>query len=134
GRPLKPGNGEATTGVSGRWDPLVVVCALTFLHHVGAQMRGPVLPLYAASHGATETGVGGIVAAHMVVLGCRLIAPSGVRGALAGPRATFADVRANLVVWAGWIVSACGLVTQAVVYTFFPLLGDRRGLSPAGIG
>ena len=46
---------------------LVAVCLLTFLHHVGAQMRGPILPLYAAAHGATATGVGFIVAAHMAV-------------------------------------------------------------------
>jgi MFS family permease len=30
-------------------------------------MRGPILPLYAAAHGATATGVGFIVAAHMAV-------------------------------------------------------------------
>jgi len=50
------------------------------------------------------------------------------------PTATFADVRTNPIVWAGWIISFCGLVTQAVVYTFFPLLADQRGLTPAGIG
>lgn len=44
---------------------LVLVCVLTFLHFVGAQMRGPVVPLYAAAHGATATGVGLIVGAHM---------------------------------------------------------------------
>jgi predicted MFS family arabinose efflux permease len=43
-------------------------------------------------------------------------------------------VRRNPVVWAGWIISFCGLVTQAVVYTFFPLLADQRGVSAAGIG
>jgi predicted MFS family arabinose efflux permease len=236
--------------------PLAVVCLLTFLHYVGAQMRGPVLPLYAAAHGATPTGVGIIVAAHMIVaalgsiplgrasdvwgrrrlllagmglsavtslllplteatiplalvygaaglgvaaftpsalsmvgdaaasggagrafawytiahygaigfgsflggvvaeawafraafvvgagvivatlvLGLALIEPSGARPTPVADRATFADVRRNLVVWAGWIVSACGLVTQAVVYTFFPLLADRRGLGPGAIG
>ena len=46
---------------------LAAVCLLTFLHYVGAQMRGPILPLYAAAHGATATGVGFIVAAHMTV-------------------------------------------------------------------
>lgn len=46
---------------------LAAVCLLTFLHYVGAQMRGPILPLYAAAHGATATGVGFIVAAHMAV-------------------------------------------------------------------
>jgi predicted MFS family arabinose efflux permease len=236
--------------------PLAVVCLLTFLHYVGAQMRGPVLPLYAAAHGATATGVGLIIAAHMMVaavgsiplgrasdvwgrrrlllagmamstvtslalplaertvplalvygaaglgvaaftpsalsmvgdaaasglagrafawytiahygaigvgsflggvvsdawgfpaafvvsailialtfvLGLTLIEPSRMQAPSAVASAPFADVRANLVVWAGWIVSACGLVTQAVVYTFFPLLANERGLSPAAIG
>jgi predicted MFS family arabinose efflux permease len=43
-------------------------------------------------------------------------------------------VRANPSVWAGWIVAASGLLTQGVVFTFFPLLGEARGLSPAAIG
>jgi predicted MFS family arabinose efflux permease len=236
--------------------PLAVVCMLTFLHYVGAQMRGPVLPLYAAAHGASATGVGAIVAAHMMVaaigsvplgrasdvwgrrslllagmiisavtsvllplvegavplaviygaagVGVAAFTPSalsmvgdaaasgaagrafawftiahygaiGVGSFLGGvvaqaagyraaffvsagvvmvtfavglislessntrvassdARATFADVRRNLVVWGGWIVAFCGLVTQGVVFTFFPLLANTRGLSPARIG
>jgi predicted MFS family arabinose efflux permease len=236
--------------------PLAIVCMLTFLHYVGAQMRGPVLPLYAAAHGATATGVGAIVAAHMMVaaigsiplgrasdvwgrrslllagmiisavtsallplaegavplaiiygaagigvaaftpsalsmvgdaaasgaagrafawytiahygaigvgsflggvvaqaagyraaflvsagvvtvtfaLGLMSIESSNTRVASTDAGATFADVRRNLIVWGGWIVSFCGLVTQAVVYTFFPLLADERGLTSAGIG
>jgi len=57
-------------------------------------------------------------------------APSGM------PRqgATFADIRGNANVWAGWIVSVGGLTTQGVVFTFFPLLAHERGLSPATIG
>jgi MFS family permease len=225
------------------------------LHYVGAQMRGPILPLYAAAHGATATGVGFIVAAHMAVaaagsiplgrasdvwgrrpllLGGMLVSavtslllplfegelalmmvyglagfgvaaftPSalslvgdgaapgragyafawyttahygaiavgpflgglaaqwwGYREAFLGsaivvalalvlglalpaqaapssmPRqgATFADIRGNADVWAGWIVSVGGLTTQGVVFTFFPLLAHERGLSPAAIG
>jgi MFS family permease len=46
---------------------LAVVCLLTFLHYTAAQMRGPVLPLYAVDHGATATGVGLILGAHMIV-------------------------------------------------------------------
>jgi MFS family permease len=46
---------------------LALVCVLTFLHYAGAQMRGPVLPLYAAAHGATPTGVGIVVGAHMAL-------------------------------------------------------------------
>ena len=236
--------------------PLAVVCVLTFLHYVGVQMRGPVLPLYAAAHGANATGVGAIVAAHMMVaavgsiplgrasdvwgrrplllagmiisavtsallplaegavplaiiygvagigvaaftpsalsmvgdaaasgtagrafawytiahygaigvgsflggvvaqaagyavsfivsaglvaitfgFGLAWIESSPVRLRTADANATFADVRKNAIVWAGWVISFCGLVTQAVVYTFFPLLGDERGMTAAGIG
>src|SRR6267378_2443292 len=46
---------------------VLLVSLLTFLHYVCAQMRGPVLPLYAAAHGATATGVGLIMGAHMAV-------------------------------------------------------------------
>src|SRR2546428_11870687 len=45
---------------------IALVCVLTFLHYVGAQMRGPVLSLYAAAPGATPTGVGLIIGAHML--------------------------------------------------------------------
>jgi len=56
--------------------------------------------------------------------------------AQASPRsgATFADIRSNASVWAGWIVALGGLLTQGVVFTFFPLLGHERGLTPAAIG
>ena len=237
--------------------PLAVVCVLTFLHYAGAQMRGPILPLYAIAHGATATGVGTIVAAHMMVaalgsiplgrasdiwgrrplllmgmaisavtslllpmtdaavplamiygtagLGVAAFTPSAlsmvgdaavsgaagrafawftiahygaigigsflggvvahawgyhgafmasaglvagtfVLGTVAIERSrvsatsgvaatpTFADIRTNLIVWAGWIVSACGLVTHGVVFTFLPLLAHERGFTPAAIG
>src|SRR6266404_55493 len=234
---------------------LAAVCLLTFLHYVGAQMRGPILPLYAAAHGATATGVGFIVAAHMAVaaagsiplgrasdvwgrrplllggmvvtaatslllplfegelalmtiyglagFGVAAFTPSalslvgdaaapgragyafawyttahygaiavgpflgglaaqwwGYREAFLGsaivvgatlvlglaipaqaapagiphPGATFADIRNNADVWAGWIVSVGGLTTQGAVFTFFPLLAHERGLTPATIG
>jgi predicted MFS family arabinose efflux permease len=233
---------------------VAVVCALTFVHFAAAQMRGPLVPLYAVAHGATATGVGFIVAAHMAaaalasiplgrasdVWGRRALLLSGmattavtslllrlVEGGIAlaviyglaglgvaaftpsamslvgdaatpgaagrayawyatahygaigvGPflgglaaewwgyraafvasaagaalafalgfaitvpsphttsaaRVTFREVRANPSVWAGWTVAASGLLTQGVVFTFFPLLGDARGLSPTAIG
>jgi len=235
---------------------VVLVSLLTFLHYVGAQMRAaPVLPLYAATHGATATGVGLIIGAHMAAaavgsiplgrasdvwgrrplllggmavgvlttLGLPLVegelalmtiyglagfgvaaftssalslvgdaaAPGRVGHAFAwystahygaiaiGPflgglvanrwgygmaflasavgitlalvggfavparaassgspqsGATFADVRGNANVWAGWIVSVSGCVLQGVVFTFFPLLGHERGLTPGTIG
>ena len=234
---------------------LFVICLLTFLHYAGAQMRGPVIPLYAALHGATATGVGLIVGAHMaaaavgsiplgraadvwgrrpllvggMVLGATtslllplvegdlalmtiyglagvgvaafspsalslvgdLAAPGraghayawystahygaiaigpflggvvaewwGYRAAFVGSAvgigialgvglaipvrrkaptsersgATFADVRNDPGIWAGWIVAVSGLLIQGVVFTFFPLLAYERGSTPAGIG
>jgi predicted MFS family arabinose efflux permease len=235
--------------------PLVaVVCALTFVHFAAAQMRSPLLPLYAAAHGATATGVGVIVSAHMAVaalgsiplgrasdvwgrrslllagmattvstsvllafveselalaaiyglagLGVAAFTPSamslvgdaaapgaagrayawyatahygaigigpflggvaaewwGFRGAFVASAAgavlacvlglaitiprparaaksgvTFRDIRAHPGIWAGWIVAASGLLTQGVVFTFFPLIAEARGASPAAIG
>jgi predicted MFS family arabinose efflux permease len=67
-------------------------------------------------------------------LGLALIEPSRAPASVAPGRGRFADVRTNLIVWAGWIVSGCGLVTQGVVYTFFPLLAAERGLGPGMIG
>lgn len=234
---------------------LVVVCLLTFLHYAAAQMRGPVLPLYAVAHGASATGVGLILGAHMIVaavgsipfgrasdvwgrrrfllggmvvsivtslllplaedplalmaiyglagLGVAAFTPSalslvgdaaapgraghafawystahygaigvgpylgglaaewwGYRAAFVGSAvgvavalivglvlpirpaalptsrsgATFADIRGNATVWAGWILSISGLLIQGVVFSFFPLLGHDRGLSPTAIG
>src|SRR5262245_19015766 len=61
-------DGRALTGPPPEADVmLALVYALTFLHHAGAQMRSPVLPLYAAAHGATPTDVGLIIGAHMAV-------------------------------------------------------------------
>ncbi|HYE94002.1 MAG TPA: MFS transporter [Terriglobales bacterium] len=47
--------------------PAAVVCLLSFVHFVGAQMRGPLIPLYGQANGADATLVGFIVAAHMAV-------------------------------------------------------------------
>ena len=236
--------------------PLILLVALlTFLHYVGAQMRGPVLPLYAVAHGASATGVGLIVGTHMAVAAVASIplgrasdvwgrrrlmligmlvsavtslllpaveggvalaavyglaglgvaaftpsalslvgdaAPSGRAGqayawystahygaigigpflgglvaerygyrtafvvsgigiavallaaralpltisaaAAVRPTARFADIRRNASVWAGWVVALSGLLTQGVVFTFLPLLGQERGLTPSAIG
>ena len=234
---------------------LALVCVLTFLHYVAVQMRTPVLPLYAAAHGATATGVGLIIGAHMAAaaaasiplgraadvrgrrplllggmavgvvtslllplaegevalavifglagLGVAAFTPSalslvgdaappdsagrayawystahygaigvgpflggvvaewwGFRAAFVGsalgiaaalalgwslpprasernrlaPGATFADILRNPRVWAAWTVSVSGLLVQGVVFTFFPLLAQERGWTPAAIG
>jgi MFS family permease len=234
---------------------LALVCILTFVHYTAAQMRGPVLTLYADAHGASATAVGLILGAHMTAaaagsiplgrvsdvwgrrplllggmaigvvtslllplaerpaslltiyalagLGVAAFTPSALslvgdaapRGRIAyaygwystahygaigvGPfvgglvaewwgyrpafvasgigialalaigvavplgtpdpagRAsgvTFVDIRRDLDVWAGWVVAASGLFVQGVVFPFFPLLGQERGLGPAAIG
>jgi MFS family permease len=64
---------------------VILISLLTFLHYVAAQMRGPVIPLYAAAHGATATGVGFIVAAHMAAAAVGSI-PLGRAGDLLGRR------------------------------------------------
>jgi MFS family permease len=234
---------------------IALVCVLTFLHYVGAQMRGPVLSLYAAEHGATPTGVGLIIGAHMMAaaigsvplgrasdlwgrrplmlaamalsvftslllplfereyaliaiyglaglavaaftpsalslvgdaapagrvghayawystahygaigigpfvggvlaerwgyrtafvvaaggiaialaIGHRMLGPSVTR-ATALSTVTFADIKGDASIWAGWIVAASGLLVQGVVFPFFPLLPNARGLGPATIG
>jgi MFS family permease len=48
---------------------LFLVCLLTFVHYAAAQMRSPIVPLYASAHGATVTGVGLIVGGHMILAG-----------------------------------------------------------------
>ena len=234
---------------------LAVVCLLTFLHYTAAQMRGPILPLYAVTHGASATGVGLILGAHMLLaaagsipfgrasdvwgrrrfllggmvvsigtslllplaadplalmaiyglagLGVAAFTPSALSlvgdaaapgraghafawystahyaaigvgpylGGLAaewwGYRAAFvtsaagvalaliaglvlpirpaappisrsgatlSDIKGNSTVWAGWMLSISGLLIQGVVFSFFPLLGLDRGLTPAAIG
>src|SRR5207245_8925886 len=37
------------------------------------------------------------------------------------PGATFADVRGNATVWAGWTLSVVGFLIRGVVFTFVPL-------------
>jgi predicted MFS family arabinose efflux permease len=71
-------------------------------------------------------------AALAFALGLAIIVPT--THITSGARVTFLEVRANPSVWAGWIVAASGFFTQGVVFTFFPLLGEARGLSPAAIG
>jgi predicted MFS family arabinose efflux permease len=233
---------------------LVMVCWLTFFHFVAAHMRSPIVPLYAVAHGATATGVGVIVSAHMAaaalgsvvlgrasdVWGCRplllggmalgaatslllplvqdevglavlyglaglgvaaftpsalsvvgeaappsrtgqafawyatahyaaigvgpfvgglvaewvgyrwtfVVSAAGMAVALvagvampirtlaapADASVTFAAIRGNPVIWAGFTVSMAGMLTQGVVFTFLPLLGLERGLGPSAIG
>jgi predicted MFS family arabinose efflux permease len=50
------------------------------------------------------------------------------------PRPTFADIRNNWSVSAGWVASLSGMLIQGVVFTFFPLLASARGVGPGTIG
>jgi MFS family permease len=100
---------------------LVAVCLLTFLHYVGAQMRGPILPLYAAAYGATATGVGFIVAAHMAVAAAGSI-----------PLGRASDV------WGRRPLLLGGMVVTAVTSLFLPLFEGELALMTiyglAGLG
>jgi predicted MFS family arabinose efflux permease len=108
---------------------------------------------YATAHyGAIGVGafVGGVVAQAMgyraafvvsagviaIAIVLALAASDGPRTSPTSPGAcgTFADIRRNRIVWAGWVIAACGMVTQGVVFTFFPLMADARGFTPGAIG
>jgi MFS family permease len=100
---------------------LGVVCLLTFVHFVGAQMRAPILPLYAAAHGATATGVGLIVGAHMAGAAVGSI-PLGRAADVWGPR---------------WFLIA-GMAIGVVTSSILPLVEGEFALMTiyglAGIG
>src|SRR2546421_11630960 len=100
---------------------IAVVCILTFLHYVGAQMRGPVLSLYAAAHGATATGVGLIIGAHMAAAGA---------GSLPLGRAS--DI------WGRRPLMLAGLMLSAVTSLLLTLFEDELALMTvyglAGLG
>lgn len=234
---------------------LALACLLTLLHYTGAYMRVPILPLYATAHGATASGVGLIVGAHMAFaaassipfgiasdrwgrrtfllggmvisaatslllplastqaalmliygaagLGVAAFTPSvmslvgdvappgtaaraygwyttalytgfgagpifggyvaqhwGFRAAFVtagllilpavaagatllrteasrpwvAPLATLVEVGRNRRIWAGWIATVSGLGCWGAILTFFPLLGQERGITPFQIG
>src|SRR5438093_6137970 len=102
--------------------------------HYGAIGVGPFLGgLSAEWWGYRRAFVASAVGAAIACARGRAI-PVRPAAAASAARGRFRDVRANPSVWAGWIVAASGLLTQGVVFTFFPLLGETRGLSPAAIG
>lgn len=100
---------------------LAAVCVLTFVHHAAAQMRTPVLPLHAAAHGATPTGVGAVVAVHMAVAAAASI-----------PLGRAADV------WSRRALLLGGTAATAVTSLLFTLAADTTSLvvvnGLAGIG
>src|SRR5262245_40260129 len=100
---------------------VAAVCALTFVHFAAAQMRGPLVPLYAATHGMTATGVGVIVAAHMAVAAVASI-----------PLGRASDI------WGRRILMLGGIATSAVTSLLLPVADGVVGLAViyglAGLG
>jgi MFS family permease len=103
--------------------------------HYGAIAIGPFLGGLAAEWWTYRTDFVGSAVGIAIALAVGLTLP-GRPAANESPRsgATFADIRGNASVWAGWIVSVSGFLIQGVVFTFFPLLAHERGLTPAAIG
>ena len=103
--------------------------------HYGAIAIGPFLGGLTADcwgYGAAFFGSAiGIAIALVVGLVMPMRVPDHVSP---GAGATFADIRGNASVWAGWVASVSGLLIQGVVFAFFPLLAHERGLTPAAIG
>src|SRR5881628_914492 len=100
---------------------VAAVCALTFVHFAAAQMRGPLVPLYAVAHGVTATGVGFIVAAHMALAGVASI-----------PLGRASDV------WGRRILLVSGMAISAVTSLHLPVVESGVGLGViyglAGLG
>jgi MFS family permease len=100
---------------------VAAVCALTFVHFAAAQMRSPLVPLYAAAHGVTATGVGFIVAAHMAVAAVASI-----------PLGRASDV------WGRRMLLLGGMATSAVTSLLLPTVESTVGLAVmyglAGLG
>jgi predicted MFS family arabinose efflux permease len=143
----------AIYGLAGLGVAAFTPSALSLVGDAAAPGRaGHAYAWYSTAHyGAIGVGpfVGGVVAewwgyraaflASAVVIAIALVVaialPLGSAApTTAQPRATFADIRRNASVWAGWVVAASGMLIQGVVFTFFPLLGDERGLTPSAIG
>jgi predicted MFS family arabinose efflux permease len=103
--------------------------------HYGAIAIGPYLGGLAAERwghrGAFVASALGIAATLLVAVVVPMRLPPRTSRT---DRARLADVRADPRVWAGWIASVSGLFIQGVVFTFFPLLAERRGLGVAGVG
>src|SRR5207237_10705565 len=118
-------------------------------------MRGPLVPLYAVAHGATATGVGFIVAAHMAVAALASVPLGrasdvwGRRTLLLGGMATSAVTSLMLPLVEGGVALAlvygvAGLGVAASTPSAMSLVGDAappgaagrayRGYAPAHYG
>jgi MFS family permease len=100
---------------------LALICVLTFLHYGAAQMRAPLIPIYAAAHGASAAWIGLIVGAHMAVAAVASI-PLGRMGDKHGRR----------------LVMLAGIGISAITSLLLPLFEDALALTVlygvAGLG
>ncbi len=122
---------------------LFVVCLLTFVHYAAAQVRAPILPLYAAEHGATPTAVGLVIGAHMLVAAVGSIPLGraadvwGRRPLLLGGMAVGVVTSALLpVIEAPWaltlVFGAAGLGVAAFTPSALSIVGDAAAPGRAG--
>jgi len=103
--------------------------------HYGAIAIGPFLGGLAAQRWGYRAAFVASALGIAIALVAGLALPTGFAPHVASrPSVTFAEVRKNASVWAGWIAAAGGMFIQGVVFTFLPLLAHERGLSAAAIG
>ncbi len=96
---------------------------------------GPILGGYVAQLSGDRAAfvVAGIIITVALAAGFTLPRNEGnSRGR--SPAASFAEVRRNRRVWAGWVATVSGLATWGSMLTFFPLLARDRELPPLQIG
>lgn len=96
---------------------------------------GPILGGWVTQAGGHRSAfvVAGIIIIVALVTGFTLPrTDGGSRGGAVA--ASFAEVRQNRRVWAGWIATVSGLTVWGSILTFFPLLARERGFSPLQIG
>jgi predicted MFS family arabinose efflux permease len=122
---------------------VLVVSLITFLHHVAAQMRGPVIPLHAVAHGATAAGVGVIVSAHMLVAAAGSIPLGRASDAWGRRPLLLAGIAMSAItslllamvddqVWLAAVYGLAGLGVAAFTPSALSLVGDAAAPGRAG--
>jgi predicted MFS family arabinose efflux permease len=102
--------------------------------HYGAIGVGPFIGGLVAQYGGHRAVFfcASVLALITLAAGFTVSVPTAPRAGR--PGASFVEVRGKPDVWAGWLLAASGLLTQGIVFTFFPLLADQRGMTPIAIG